>query len=501
MGERVGFRAARRGSASVSLLLLAALFAPQGAASAPVQPRTCFGEVVTIKGSRGPDRIVGTDGADVILGRAGDDVILGADGADRICGGGGDDRIDGRYGDDFVDAEDGNDTVRGGPGSDYLIGDDGRDELRGGSGRSDTLVGGEGNDRLVGGDGDSDSDHLFGGDGNDALDGGLGGRDELYGGAGNDHLLRGLVSYEFSEGPVVASMPSTPSGTSEASGEGDDRIFEPDGIVGSDHSDVLTGGDGGDLLRGRAGDDLIYAGAGDDRVDGGPGSDDLDGGEGADLLGFGDSSAGVEAILGDGTAQGAGTDVHRGFEDLAGSHFDDRLTGDEGPNNLDGSFGSNAIFGLGGDDNVHSASSGDAGEGTDTCSAAQVASCEIFVESLWVPTPFLSEPVQGEDVERLRAVSGGTADRERRAVDVGIRRMTGQGCSWWDVERNVWVRDVCGLVHANAVRARRGEWSLGVNTFPPPGNYLVVVQWGSASPAVSCEAVFRPVCVSFDVRR
>lgn len=489
-------------------LLALPLLPPAGASSPVVRQRTCLGERVTILGTRGADRIVGTEGRDVILARGGDDVVLGRDGGDRICGGDGSDRIEGRYGNDLVDAGDGPDTVAGGPGSDYLIGWNGRDELRGGDGgHGDTLVGGEGNDRLLGGDGSSDADHLFGGDGNDFLDGGLGGRDELYGGRGNDFLARGLVSYEFSELAVEVALAPELDGASSATGEGNDRILEADGVVGSDHFDVLTGSDADEILRGRGEDDQIDAGGGADRVDGGPGSDDLDGGPGRDLLTFEDAAIGVEASLVDGTAEDTpdhtGTDLLAGFEDLQGSHFDDRLTGDDGPNSIDGSYRANSIFGLGGDDSIAIAESGDAGGGTDSClEADDVANCEIRVIAEPIPLPSVTDPVQGQDITRLETVEGETGFRRPNRVGVGIRRMTPQGCSWWDDERNVWVRDVCGLAHANPVRVRDTEWSLRVNTVLPAANYLVVVEWRGrqSPPGITCERAFKPVCVSFDVR-
>lgn len=505
----MGFRARRAGAGLIGAALLALpLLPPAGASSPPVRLRTCLGERVTILGTRGADRIAGTEGRDVILARGGDDVVVGHDGGDRICGGDGSDQIAGRHGDDLVDGGDGPDTVAGGPGSDYLIGWNGRDELRGGDGGyGDTLAGGEGNDRLLGGDGDSDSDHLFGGDGNDFVDGGLGGLDELHGGRGNDYLARGLVSYEFSDLAVEVQLTPGPAGTSAATGEGNDQLLEPDGVVGSDHFDVLTGSDQGEILRGRGEDDTIVAGGGDDRVDGGPGSDDLDGGPGRDLLTFQDAAEGVEASLVDGTAedgtQHSGTDSLAGFEDLQGSHFDDRLTGDDGPNSIDGSYRANSIFGLAGDDWIAIARSGDAGAGTDSClEAHEVANCEIRVIAEPIPLPSVTDPVQGQDITRLTTVRGETGNRRPKRVGVGIRRMTPQGCSWWDDARNLWVRDVCGLVHANPVRVRGAEWSLRVNTVLPTANYLVVVEWrGQQSPpGITCEGAFEPVCVEFDVR-
>jgi hypothetical protein len=69
----------------------------------------CAGQVATIVGDDGPDRITGTRKADVIVGNAGRDRIAGRGGRDRICGG------------------DGPDTLLGGAGRDKLVGGPGRD--------------------------------------------------------------------------------------------------------------------------------------------------------------------------------------------------------------------------------------------------------------------------------------------------------------------------------------------------------------------------------------
>ncbi|MDQ2622873.1 MAG: hypothetical protein M3Y45_07540 [Actinomycetota bacterium] len=97
----------------------------------------------TIKGTKGPDRLVGTPKRDVICGFGGKDVLIG---------------------------KGGNDVLIGGPGRDVLHGGQGRDVLRGGKG-DDVIKGGPGNDRLLG---EPQNDRLHGGPGNDYLDGGSG---------------------------------------------------------------------------------------------------------------------------------------------------------------------------------------------------------------------------------------------------------------------------------------------------------------------------------------
>jgi Tol biopolymer transport system component len=120
--------------------------------AAPVDPPpppdpapTCEGREATVYVSAaglivgGPDagqpyagQLRGTDGPDVIVGTPQADSVLAAGGDDLVC------------------ALGGGDTAYGGAGADRLLGNDGPDRLSGNNGR-DTLVGGYGNDRLTGG--------------------------------------------------------------------------------------------------------------------------------------------------------------------------------------------------------------------------------------------------------------------------------------------------------------------------------------------------------------
>jgi len=138
---------------------------------------TCWGSVITLKGTRLADRITGTPRNDVIHGLAGNDIIRGGGGDDVICGGRGNDvmlgqagndviygdkllnmnkfgptppgrdRLDGGVGFDTLWANDGNDLLRGGPNDDFLAGEGGNDVLDGQTGDEDRLNGGEGRDR------------------------------------------------------------------------------------------------------------------------------------------------------------------------------------------------------------------------------------------------------------------------------------------------------------------------------------------------------------------
>ncbi|MCA1693478.1 MAG: hypothetical protein LC749_01405 [Actinobacteria bacterium] len=101
----------------------------------------CNGQIGTVVGTAGPDKLFGTSGPDVMVGLGGNDSIYGYGGDDTICAGDGNDVVYGGAGNDLVD---------GGAGNDTIVGDAGNDDLQGGDG-SDRLFAGAGNDQLNGG--------------------------------------------------------------------------------------------------------------------------------------------------------------------------------------------------------------------------------------------------------------------------------------------------------------------------------------------------------------
>jgi Ca2+-binding RTX toxin-like protein len=97
------------------------------------------GEFEVLRGTAGPDLLVGTPGNDVIYGLGGADRINGRGGHDVIYGGNGADRIAGGAG---------NDVLIGGGDRDVLRGNSGNDRLRGRDGLPDAMFGGRGIDRV-----------------------------------------------------------------------------------------------------------------------------------------------------------------------------------------------------------------------------------------------------------------------------------------------------------------------------------------------------------------
>lgn len=246
-----------------------------------------------------------------------------------------------------------------------LVGGDGNDKLYGYAG-NDTLDGGAGNDVLYGGEG---SDTLYGGDGNDQLSGGEG-ADRMEGGAGND------TYYVDNRGDIVFE-----EGSDFAAGGKDTVVFLgfQDGLsesyrigsfienlrlqnaslnlnaVGNDLDNSISGDAGSNKISGGAGNDNLYGYAGDDIIDGGTGDDVMNGGDGIDEVTYKSATAGVTVDLsktGKQDTMGAGSDALAQFENLEGSNFADKLTGDAGANKISGLDGGDIIRGAGGNDDL-----------------------------------------------------------------------------------------------------------------------------------------------------
>ena len=270
------------------------------------------------------------------------------------------------------------DAIRGGAGDDYLSGGGGNDELFGEAG-DDTLEGGPGEDVLNCGPNGSAGDTIsyarsaeavrvnlgkMTAEGGDAEGDVFENVENIIGSAGDD-WLRGDINDNRLSG-----------------GAGDDTL------IGGGGSDILSGDAGDDTLNGGEGDDTLNGGEGDDTLIGGAGADLLTGGLGGDTLSYAGSDGAVDIRLRTGHASGghAAGDVYRDVEHVTGSDHNDRLAGDDRPedasaggdNTLSGADGDDEIYGGsgddqlngdGGDDALHGGAGADAlngGEGDDT---------------------------------------------------------------------------------------------------------------------------------------
>lgn len=119
-------------------------------------------------------------------------------------------------------------------------------------------------------------------------------------------------------------------------------------ITGTDAADTILGSAAGDILEGAGGADTLTGFAGDDLLTGGGGDDRIDGGEGIDTASYAGAGAGVVVDLArQGRAQvtGEGADVLISIENLRGSNFADRLSGDARNNVLTGGLGADLLDG------------------------------------------------------------------------------------------------------------------------------------------------------------
>lgn len=165
-------------------------------------------------------------------------------------------------------------------------------------------------------------------------------------------------------------------GTSTATG----TILNDDSITLTDNNDNWSGTaaaetvlalGGNDILSGNAGDDILDGGTGNDNLNGGDGNDILTGGLGNDILtgaggidtvSYSDAGSAVTISLALTSGQntlGAGQDTLASVENIIGSNWDDKLTGNTLANRIEGGAGHDVISGGGGNDQLIGGSGND----------------------------------------------------------------------------------------------------------------------------------------------
>ncbi|SFD70173.1 hypothetical protein [Roseivivax sediminis] len=241
-----------------------------------------------------------------------------------------------------------------------VIGDD-ADNVIGGPPTDDTLNGGGGDDMISGGDG---WDLIAGGDGNDTISGGNG-NDMIGGGFGDDKIVAGAGRDTI------------------GAGRGDDSVN------GGLEDDVISGGPGDDVIFGEAGDDVIGGSYGDDTVSDGDGNDNLGGGTGMDIL--------------------AG---HDGDDSIGGGEGNDLIGGGNGDDFLAGGGRNDTILGGSGNDTING------GEGNDHMYGQAGADVFVFNGFTDGEVDRIYDFDDGEDVLRLRGISGNNTQERIEALDI-----------------------------------------------------------------------------------
>jgi Ca2+-binding RTX toxin-like protein len=205
-----------------------------------------------------------------------------------------------------------------------------------------------------------DNDWLYGGDDHDLLYGGFG-DDIMYGGDGWDRIsfydtsaTTGCRASLMFHAEIIQDtfhgMDLIGSDIEHLSGTHLDDL-----LIGNNNANWLWGA-GGTSGHGIANNDELVGNGGNDLLRSGMGDSLLNGGNGIDTAAIADVNAGVRvSLLLQGGAQNTGHGMLKlkKIENLSGSWFDDRLTGDKEDNVLAGDSGSDLLKGSAGGDTLY----------------------------------------------------------------------------------------------------------------------------------------------------
>lgn len=239
--------------------------------------------------------------------------------------------------------------------------------------------------------GDSQDNTLYGGGGDDVLTGGAG-NDTLYGESGNDTMIGGAgddTYYVGSSGDIIIELADEGVDTVSSSLSSTTLWDNVENLVITSSS-AANG-------YGNASDNVIYSGAGNNIMDGGLGND---------TASYTASIVGVTVSLATTNPQvtGHGTDTLLNFENLTGSNYADRLTGNAQDNVLDGGVGADWMSGGAGNDIYYVDNAGD-------------VVVEAVDEGIDTVYSSLGAHILGANVENGRILS------------TGVANMTGNGLS------------------------------------------------------------------------
>lgn len=291
-----------------------------------------------VKGTSDADHLEGTSGEDVLVGGAGNDTLVALGGDDVLLGGEGDDYL---YGNTDPVSDDNDWRGR----SNMNIASYYDSSSRVNASLSDGFASGSGSGydeffNINGIDGTDYDDTFTGASGQDNWFAGNGGDDSISGGSNSENV----VSYYGASGSVTVNLEA---GTASGA-DGNDTLYNIQGVWGSQHGDTLIGEDNSDnWFMGYGGGDSINGGAlGDDNWN------EVD-------YWFSDSA--ISANMETGVVTGAdGTDTLVNITDIVGTKYDDTFLGFDG----DTATGSNAartsfwVMGGLGNDSIDGVSTG-----------------------------------------------------------------------------------------------------------------------------------------------
>jgi len=452
-----------------------------------------------LQGGNGNDTLLGQAGADFLVGGAGSDFIDGGAVLDRsgytdvntvsymggpngiyvnLSGITGDGSTgsgtanDGMGGTDtlvsvqFVQGTNNNDTIIGSSADifEQIEGGAGNDSLDGGAitdaavnsnrlsyqnataGVSVDLQAGTADKGINGNDVISNFNRVRGSNSNDTLLGS--GANEMFEGRGGDDTIDGRGGFDtvrYDQAPTYEGISVWLGGNiAYKDGQGGvDTLYNIEGVRGTSWADQIYGDDADNLLEGMGGNDRIYGGLGNDTLVGGDGWDTVSyETNSSGNLGFFGTTGAVNVNLATGIATGAdGTDMISGFEAIAGSDFDDTLTGDSSDNDFEGNGGNDIIDGGDGLDRVlfWSATAGvnvnlqtnsatslvgnNAGIGTDTLTSIELVVGTQFGDSLTGSTNNWFEMFEGG--KGNDTIDGGTITSDANGNRVSYQNADG----------------------------------------------------------------------------
>ena len=345
---------------------------------------------------------------------------------------------------------------------------------------SDTLIGAGSDDWLSGGvHGSDDLDVLRGETGNDTLIGGLG--DRVYGGDGTDTVILNMQE-SLEEGGVLVTDPF----------DVDLRVLSGGGVANLGYGGALAGVETGRIqfasgadkiqlglatiiIHGGPGNDTIIGGDGNDVMWGDEGNDVLRGGAGVDQVDYSSSQRGVVVDLnltGWQNVSGKELDMLTGIEDLVGSYYKDRLTGNAADNRLVGGGGEDTLVGGQGDDvlidyipgftwAITDRLIGGAGQDTLTCFGGDDVMVWASVAHTAAKAPDLITDLSDGDILDLQGIDANTAaagDQAFVLVDA-FTGVAGQLVRHFDGASTYFLMDVNGDTEADGIIEATGDHS------------------------------------------
>ena len=235
-----------------------------------------------------------------------------------------------------------------------------------------------------------------------------------------------------------------------ASGLGGADMIRGSDIAGGD---TLDGGGDSDVIEGAAGDDTVFF----DSFFGQAGDDTVTGGTGTDTLAFTSAPRAVTVDLARTDAQDTGMGIHTlvGFERVAGSVFDDRLSG---------TSGANLLLGRGGDDTLEGRGSADGSDELDGGVGADTVSYAGAGAPVTVDLASVTQPGGEEDLVGIENVIGspfadtltGNAGSNRLIGGPGADVITaGDGADLLELRDGEGDRAACGAGADSALSDRR----------------------------------------------